>query len=180
MHQGFLRKTQWEGWWKETDFAEGGTVNYDDWRKASLTSKHAPVIIINTANINNNKVVWAQNVFSQLQNEARTTHVRSPGHTAPGMTSWTWSVDHHFHNKIQNKSRHVISGNRRVEIKNLREVHVLEWIEQQTFSWEVCRVHAVCGCWSIPVEKHSEKDQGEGHQHCWKLRDGDNSRMERC
>ena len=64
--------------------------------------------------------------------------------------------------------------------KNLREVHVPEWMEQQTFPGEVCRVHAVCGCWSIPVEKHSEKDQGEGHQHCWKLRDGndDGSRLE--
>ena len=87
-------------------------------------------------------------------------------------------MDHHSHTKIQNKSRQVISGNRRVGMKNPREVHVPEWMEQQTFPGEVCRVHAVCGCWSIPAEKHSEKEQGEGHQYCWKLRDGDVSRME--
>ena len=40
------------------------------------------------------------------------------------------------------------------------------------------RVRAVCECWSIPAEKHSEKDHRDGHQHGWKPRnDDDGSRL---
>lgn len=87
----------------------------------------------------------------------------------------SWTGQRLAHTTGPRKSRLVKSDNRRVGIKNLREVHVPEWMEQQTSPGEECRVHAACGCWSIPAEKHSEKDQGEGHQHGWKLRDGDDN-----
>lgn len=53
---GISEKNPVRSWWKETDFAEGATVNDDDLRKASLTPKYALISIINTTNISNNKV----------------------------------------------------------------------------------------------------------------------------
>lgn len=62
-------------------------------------------------------------------------------------------------------------------MKNLREVHVTKWISQQSVLGNVQSPCCSVGCCSSHVEKHSGTGQGEGHQHCRKLRGDDGTRL---
>jgi hypothetical protein len=54
---------------------------------------------------------------------------------------------------------------------------VPKWMEQQSIMGNVQSSCCAVGCRSCHVEKHSENDQGEGHQHWWKLKDAEGSRL---